>query len=158
MLGHGTRHEAALPALVAASSGNPLTAPNRAGATRQDDAPKSTERPWGTLEARAGGIPVGVYTVHMEAIRFVWDEAKANANIAKHGVSFDEARTVFSDPHARVIPDPDHSQDEERFVILGLSAALRLLVVCHCHRERHGQIRIISARKATKTETRAYGG
>ena len=94
----------------------------------------------------------------MDAIRFVWDDGKASANLAKHGVAFSEARTVFFDPRARLIPDPDHSWDEDRFVILGLSAALRLLVVCHCYREARGQIRIISARKATKTESRAYGG
>ncbi|MDR2379922.1 MAG: BrnT family toxin [Bifidobacteriaceae bacterium] len=94
----------------------------------------------------------------MEAIRFVWDEAKAATNLAKHDVSFSEARTVFLDPHARVIPDPDHSRDEERFIILGLSLTLRMLVVCHCYRELESQIRIISARKATKAETRAYGG
>ena len=99
-----------------------------------------------------------MYNVHMEAIRFVWDEGKAEANLAKHGVAFSEARTVFYDPRARLIADPDHSRDEERFIILGLSATLRLLVVCHCYLEGRAQLRIISARKATKTETRAYGG
>ena len=99
-----------------------------------------------------------MYNIRMEAICFVWDEGKAETNLAKHGVAFTEARPVFWDPRARVIADPDHSRDEERFIILGLSATPRLLVVCHCYRETRAQIRIISARKATKTETRTYGG
>ena len=88
---------------------------------------------------------------------FEWDANKARSNVAKHGISFEEATTVFDDPYARVIADPDHSLDEERFVILGLSSQARELVVCHCLRGTDKSvIRIISARKATKTETRQY--
>ena len=88
---------------------------------------------------------------------FEWDADKARANQAKHGVSFNEAATVFGDPHARIIPDPDHSIDEERFVVLGLSAMARELVVCHCLRgSNNSTVRIISARKATKAEARQY--
>lgn len=94
----------------------------------------------------------------MAELRFEWDDHKNELNQAKHGVSFDEARTVFFDPHALVIEDPDHSVAEERFVILGLSRALRLLVVVHGYRETQGVIRIISARKATKHETSSYRG
>jgi len=79
-------------------------------------------------------------------------------NQAKHGVSFDEARTVFFDPHALVIEDPDHSQAEERFIILGHSRILRLVVVAHCFRQAGDVIRIISARKATKQESADYTG
>ena len=87
---------------------------------------------------------------------FEWDEQKNAANKAKHGVSFEEAVSVFDDSRALVIPDPDHSDDEERFIILGLSAKLNMLVVCHCYRNYEQTIRIISARKATKTESRFY--
>jgi len=87
---------------------------------------------------------------------FVWDENKAKLNQAKHGVAFEEAQTVFDDEDGLVIYDPDHSRCEDRFVILGMSCALRVLVVCHCYREDDGQIRIISARKATKNETGQY--
>ena len=94
----------------------------------------------------------------MKDIRFEWDSSKNKTNIIKHGVSFEEARTVFSDPNALVIHDPDHSASEERFVILGLSTSLRMLVVCHCYRRNDEVIRIISARKATKAETAKYHG
>ena len=88
---------------------------------------------------------------------FEWDPGKALTNQAKHGVSFEEAATVFGDPYARVIADPDHSIDESRFVILGLSMLARELVVCHCLRgENDSTIRIISARKATKSEAKQY--
>ena len=90
-------------------------------------------------------------------LRFEWDPRKAVANARKHGVSFDEASTAFSDEQALVIPDPDHSKDEDRFILLGLSVALRLLVVIHCFREDDDVIRIISARKATKQESKDYG-
>jgi len=90
-------------------------------------------------------------------LNFTWDEQKETANRQKHGVSFDEARTVFFDEHARLIADPDSSDDEERFIILGYSERLKLLVVCHCYRENDSIIRIISARKATRAETKAYG-
>lgn len=92
----------------------------------------------------------------MPHLRFEWDPAKAAANLQKHAVSFDEAASAFSDEHALVIDDPDHSEDEERFVLLGLSAKLRLLVVVHCYREREEVIRLISARKANSQESRHY--
>ncbi|MCX5761137.1 MAG: BrnT family toxin [Gemmatimonadetes bacterium] len=92
----------------------------------------------------------------MSALRFDWDPAKATLNLRKHGVSFGEARTVFEDEEALVTPDPDHSVGEERFVILGLSSALRVLVVIHCEREHGDVIRIISARKADRQERAAY--
>lgn len=94
----------------------------------------------------------------MKDIQFEWDENKNKANIKKHKISFEEAKTVFYDEHARLIADPDHSQSEDRFIILGISSVLRLLVVCHCYRQQEKVIRIISARKATKNETKSYGG
>lgn len=94
----------------------------------------------------------------MKDIRFEWDENKNKINIKKHKVSFEEAETVFYDENALVISDPDHSETEDRFIILGLSASPRLLVVCHCYREPEDTVRIISARKATKNETKSYGG
>jgi uncharacterized DUF497 family protein len=90
-------------------------------------------------------------------IRFEWDTNKAIANLRKHGVSFGDAITVFSDEFARIIYDPDHSKNEDRFVLLGMSATARLLVVCHCYRENDELIRIISARKADKHEAQLYG-
>lgn len=92
----------------------------------------------------------------MAELRFEWNPAKAAANLKKHGVGFDEAKSVFADENAKLIDDPDHSEDEDRFVLLGLSASLRLLVVCHCYRSKGHVIRIISARKATATESRLY--
>jgi uncharacterized DUF497 family protein len=89
-------------------------------------------------------------------MHFDWDTEKAVANQIKHGVSFEEAQTVFNDCGALRIYDPDHSEDEERFVLLGLSASLHVLVVCHCYRENDEKIRIISARKATKKESATY--
>jgi uncharacterized DUF497 family protein len=89
-------------------------------------------------------------------LRFTWDERKDAVNRQKHGISFDEARTVFYDEHARLIADPDHSDDEDRFIILGHSEQSRLLVVCHCYRESDSVIRIISARKATRHEAHNY--
>ena len=91
-------------------------------------------------------------------MNFVWDENKAETNLRKHGVSFTEAVTVFDDYDALQIYDPDHSEEEDRFVMLGMSSALRILVVCHCYRENDEQIRIISARKATRNETATYNG
>lgn len=79
-------------------------------------------------------------------------------NKAKHGISFEEGQTVFFDDYARLIPDPDHSESEERFILLGLSSQLRMLVVCHCYREDGKTIRIISARKANKFEQKQYKG
>lgn len=91
-------------------------------------------------------------------IKFEWDVAKATSNKKKHKISFDEAKTVFFDEKAIVIHDPEHSEDEERFVILGISAIARILVVCHCFRQKESAIRIISARKATKKESIQYHG
>jgi len=90
------------------------------------------------------------------AISFEWDSRKASANLRKHGVSFEEAKSVFFDDRARLIDDPDHSESEDRFVLLGLSQNLRLLLVCHCYRADGEVIRIISARKATRMEARFY--
>ena len=85
----------------------------------------------------------------MADLRFTWDPAKAKVNAAKHGVSFTEAQTVFLDDRARLIDDPEHSQNEARFVLLGLSVRLRVLVVVHAYREAAGSIRLISARRAS---------
>jgi hypothetical protein len=90
------------------------------------------------------------------AIRFEWDPKKAASNEKKHGVSFEEARTVFFDQNAKLIDDPDHSDDEDRFVLLGISSTLRVMVVCHCYREQGNLIRIISARKASTHESKQY--
>jgi uncharacterized DUF497 family protein len=87
---------------------------------------------------------------------FEWDGRKASQNQRKHGVSFDEARTAFLDENARLMRDPEHSDDEDRFVLLGLSTRARLLVVCHCYRKGDDVIRIISARKADKSERGQY--
>jgi uncharacterized DUF497 family protein len=92
----------------------------------------------------------------MADVRFEWDPRKSRSNRAKHGVTFEEARSAFLDENARVIPDPVHSQDEERFVLLGMSIRLRVLVVCHCYRESDDVIRIISARRADLAERRYY--
>lgn len=91
-------------------------------------------------------------------IKFEWDPTKAASNLKKHQVSFDEAKSVFYDEFAVQFFDEEHSSLEERFLMLGLSASAKLLIVCHCERE-HGQvIRIISARKATKHESAFYQG
>lgn len=92
----------------------------------------------------------------MGTISFEWDENKNRINQRKHGISFEEAKTVFYDDEALVIDDPEHSEEEERFIILGLSLQANLLVVCHCCRNSDSVIRIISARKATKTESSYY--
>ena len=92
----------------------------------------------------------------MDRPHFEWDENKNATNQKKHGISFEEAKTVFYDENALLIDDPDHSQEEERFIILGMSRQANLLIVCHCYRESEEVIRIISARKATKNETSAY--
>lgn len=91
----------------------------------------------------------------MTTLRFGWDKQKAQANQQKHGVSFEEAKSAFYDEKARLIDDPDHSESEERFILLGFSERLRLLVVCHCYRE-DDVIRIISARKAVRSEITYY--
>ena len=90
------------------------------------------------------------YNIIIEIPRFEWDENKNTINKIKHHVTFEEAKTVFDDVEALVIDDPDHSQNEERFIILGFSTLANLLVVCHT------VIRIISARKATKREVKQY--
>jgi uncharacterized DUF497 family protein len=92
----------------------------------------------------------------MNYIRFEWDKTKSLKNIQKHKVSFEEAQSVFFDENARLIPDLEHSLKEERFIILGLSNKLRLLVVIHTYRKNDEIIRIISARKATKSESNYY--
>ena len=91
-------------------------------------------------------------------LKFEWDEEKNLSNIEKHGLDFKEASTVFFDENALMIYDPDHSEQEDRFIMLGYSIRANLLVVCHCYRESEEVIRIISARKATKTEQNKYGG
>lgn len=87
---------------------------------------------------------------------FVWDKSKNQANKRKHGISFEEAETVFFDEFARLIADPDHSKDEERFVLLGMSSKLNTLVVIHVYKDNEETIRIVSARKATKSEQKKY--
>lgn len=92
----------------------------------------------------------------MAGLSIEWDGTKSRSNKRKHGVSFEEAATVFGDENALLRADPDHSAEEERFLLLGLSAAIRILVVVHCYPEAAGTIRIISARKATKSERAQY--
>jgi hypothetical protein len=92
----------------------------------------------------------------MKHTTFEWDTQKNHSNVKKHGVSFDEAKAVFYDQHALLISDPDHSADEDRFILLGVSHSFRVLLVCHCYRKQDAVIRIISARKATKEEQRHY--
>ncbi len=92
----------------------------------------------------------------MSELRFEWNPAKAAANLKKHGIGFDEARSAFADERAKLIADPQHSEDEDRFILLGLSTRLKLLVVCHCYRSEDNMIRIISARKASASESRQY--
>ena len=96
------------------------------------------------------------YNVHM--IKFEWDLPKATANLKKHQVSFDEAKSVFYDEFAVQFFDEEHSSNEERFLMLGISSNARLLLICHCEREHGEVIRIISARKATKRESAFYQG
>jgi hypothetical protein len=92
----------------------------------------------------------------VKRLRFEWDPRKAAANLRKHGVSFEEARTVFLDENALLRPDEDHSDEEDRFVMLGLSGRMRTLVVCHCYRQEDEVIRLISARKANSLERQQY--
>lgn len=92
----------------------------------------------------------------MRELSFIWDERKSQQNKSKHGVSFEEAQSVFFDEKAREFFDPDHSEEEDRFLLLGRSQRLRVLLICHCFRERDRVIRIISARRATKVERSAY--
>ena len=92
----------------------------------------------------------------MNELRFEWHSTKSAVNAKKHGISFEEAKSVFSDENAKLIADPDHSNDEDRFLLLGISVRLRTLVVCHCYRGDDNIIRIISARKATTSESKKY--
>jgi hypothetical protein len=89
-------------------------------------------------------------------IEFAWDGRKARSNLAKHGVSFEEAQTVFQDESGRLIGDPDHSEYEDRFLLLGYSLQARCLVVTHCYRQSDSVIRLISARPATAQEEEVY--
>lgn len=92
----------------------------------------------------------------MSEMRFEWDEAKNRESKRKHAVSFEEAQTVFLDENALRFYDPDHSEDEDRFLMLGIGFRLRVLIVCHCYRASDTVIRIISARKADKQEEKDY--
>ena len=92
----------------------------------------------------------------MNKIKFEWDSKKEKANTKKHGVTFEEARTTFYDEHALQFFDPEHSEDEDRFILLGTSFKLNTLVVCHCFRQNEKIVRIISERKADKDEAKAY--
>lgn len=92
----------------------------------------------------------------MNELHFEWDKNKNITNQKKHRISFEEAQTVFYDDNALLIDDPDHSEEEERFILLGFSQRANMLVVCHCYRHSGSVIRIISARKATRNEERAY--
>lgn len=93
----------------------------------------------------------------MSGIIFSWDDRKERENSQKHGISFEEATTVFADESARLKHDPEHSQREDRFLLLGFNAKLRILVVVHAYRQDETEIRIISARKATHNERKQYG-
>ena len=92
----------------------------------------------------------------MNKLDFKWDPQKDKLNQEKHGISFEEAQSVFFDENAIEFFDPEHSQSEDRFILLGLSFRLKILVVCHCFREQDSLIRIISARKATRKESSYY--
>lgn len=92
----------------------------------------------------------------MDRIKFEWDSTKANSNQKKHNISFEDAKTVFYDSRAILFDDPDHSEYEDRFILLGMSRSAHLLIVCHCYRQSDTVIRIISARKATKSESKYY--
>ena len=151
-----------------------LASPNPGNAThghvcrRNDSMPNQvmTARPremisWSHLHGLRAAIAPCVHCtyIHRERSalwRFDWDPAKAEANLRRHGVSFDEAQTAFYDDHALLIDDPDHSRIEERFVLTGLTSKLRLLVVVHCSGADDNVIRIISARRATPTERSHY--
>lgn len=93
----------------------------------------------------------------MKEIKFEWNENKAESNTKKHdGITFEEAMSVFDDENAILFDDPEHSQDEDRFILLGMSCLTNLLIVCHCYRGKDNVIRIFSARKATKSEAKQY--
>ena len=90
------------------------------------------------------------------SLHFEWDRAKSKANALKHDVTFNEAASVFYDERGLLVGDPDHSEQEDRFLLLGMSREVRLLVVAHCYREASGAIRLISARRANRGEQRQY--
>jgi len=92
----------------------------------------------------------------MADLEFTWDETKARSSAKKHGISFEEAQSAFSDERARIIDDPDHSDDEDRFILLGMRAKPRVLIVVYAYRDREARVRIISARKATPQERALY--
>ena len=94
----------------------------------------------------------------MRKFTFEWDVEKSKKNLKKHGVSFEEAKSLFLDESGLLIGDPDHSDEEDRFILLGMSVSLKMLVVCHCYRSENETIRIISARRANKREATAYKG
>ena len=93
----------------------------------------------------------------MAGYKFSWDTAKNQANIKKHGIDFNDAQTAFYDENAMILADEEHSEDEERFILIGIDFNARLLNVCHCYRNGDSVVRIISARKANKQEIRIYG-
>ena len=94
----------------------------------------------------------------MRKFTFEWDVEKSRKNLKKHGINFEEAKSVFLDENGLLIGDPDHSDEEDRFILLGMSVSLKMLVVCHCYRSENETIRIISARRANKHEATAYKG
>ncbi|MBI5548888.1 MAG: BrnT family toxin [Deltaproteobacteria bacterium] len=109
------------------------------------------------VDKRVARDPVKNYIVVVPSdLRFEWDLAKSRANRRKHGVAFEEAQSVFADERGLLVHDRDHSEGEDRFVLLGFSSALRMLVVCHCYRGEDDVIRIISARKADRRERAQY--
>lgn len=108
------------------------------------------------MERKFDSITVYNYNIIIDELRFEWDENKNSINKRKHKVSFEEAKSVFEDVEALIIDDPEHSEQEERFIIMGFSSKARLLVVCHCYRANETVIRIISARKATERESMQY--
>jgi uncharacterized DUF497 family protein len=135
--------------------------PAPAGPAERGHAPPRDGRPgsWSDWLDRRREVDITLqctYARWVTDLRFEWDSAKNTANQRKHGVSFDEAATVFEDEHALLLEDEEHSDEEDRFMLLGLSAVLRILVVCHCYRASEEVIRVISARKATPTERGEY--
>ena len=96
------------------------------------------------------------YNIIMDMIKFEWDENKNRTNPQKHGISFDEAKTVFYDENAILFDDPEHSREEERFLIIGVTTNEKICIVSHCYKDNDKKIRLISARKATKSERKTY--
>ena len=126
------------------------------------DAYSRLRRSWAPLSSGAVGRRLArplqcSYNILVSSdLRFEWDPRKASANAKKHGVTFEEASTVFSDENGLFMADPEHSESEDRFLLLGISRALKLLVVCHCFRTSVDVVRIINARKADRSERRQY--